>query len=79
MLYYYRLSNPREIAELLDLFARSNVKLIIAGHWHYLVHESIGPMDEWLVESLTVSDSGKTHCFSVTLDGASESLARIAF
>lgn len=79
VLYYYRLSNPREVARLLDLFARSNVKLILAGHWHYLVHESIGPMDEWLVESLTVTDAGKTHCFSVTLDGASESLARIAF
>jgi len=79
VLYYYRLSNPREVAELLDLFARSNVKLIIAGHWHYLVHESIGPIDEWLVESLTVTDAGAAHCFSVTLDGASESLARLAF
>jgi 3',5'-cyclic-AMP phosphodiesterase len=79
VLYYYRLSNPREVAELLDLFARSNVKLILAGHWHYLVHESIGPMDEWLVESLTVTDGDKTHCFAVTLDGASESPARLAF
>jgi 3',5'-cyclic-AMP phosphodiesterase len=79
VLYYYRLSNLREVAELLDLFARSDVRLIISGHWHYLVHESLGPMDEWLVESLTVTDGGSSHCFSVTLNGASESLTRVAF
>ena len=45
-------------APLLELCAQSNVKLIIAGHWHYLVHESLGAMDEWLVESLTVTDGG---------------------
>jgi hypothetical protein len=79
VLYYYRLSDPREAAELLDLFAKSNVKLIIAGHWHYLVHESLGSMDEWLVESLTVTDAGSAHCFSVGLDGGSASVTRLAF
>jgi hypothetical protein len=79
VLYFYRLGNPREQARLLDLFARSNVKLIIAGHYHYLVHESVGPFDEWLVESLTVRESGSTHCFSVTLTGTSWSLKRLAF
>jgi len=79
VLYYYRLANPREQAELLELFAESNVKLIIAGHYHYLVHESVGPYDEWLVESLTVKDGGSTHCFAVTLTGGSLSLSRLAF
>jgi len=79
VLYYYRLSNPREVAELLDLFAQSDVKLIIAGHWHYLAHESIGSMDEWLVESLTVTDGGSAHCFSITINGSQASVNRIAF
>ena len=79
VLYYYRLSDPREVAELLDLFARSGVRLIVAGHWHYLAHDQIGSMDQWLVESLTVTDGGRAHCFAVTLDGSVASLARISF
>ncbi|HTX72240.1 MAG TPA: metallophosphoesterase [Rectinemataceae bacterium] len=80
VLYYYRLANPREQAELLELFAQSKVKLIIAGHYHYLVHENVGAFDEWLVESLTVKDGGSTHCFSITLkNDGTVSLSRIAF
>jgi hypothetical protein len=77
--YDWRMANPLEVATLLDLFARSNVSLIVCGHFHYLVHETIGPMDEWLVESLTVKEGGMTHCFRITLDGAARSLERLAF
>jgi hypothetical protein len=79
VLYYYRLSNPREVAELLDLFAKSDVKHIIAGHWHYYGHESVGSMDEWLVESLTVTDGGSAHCFSVDIAGSTAAVTRLAF
>ena len=79
-LYYFRLANPREVAELLDLFGQYDVKLILAGHYHYYVHENVGgAFDEYLVDSLTVSDGGSHHCLAVTLNGASASVARPSF
>jgi 3',5'-cyclic AMP phosphodiesterase CpdA len=79
-LYYYRLANPREVAELLDLFGRYDVKLIIAGHYHYYVHENVGgAFDEYLVDSLTVSAGGSHHCLAVTLNGGTASVTRPTF
>ena len=79
-LYYYRLANPREVAELLDLFGQYNVKLILAGHYHYYVHENVGgAFDEYLVDSLTVSAGGSHHCLAVTLNGDAASVARPSF
>jgi 3',5'-cyclic AMP phosphodiesterase CpdA len=79
-LYYFRLANPREVAELLDLFGRYDVKLIIAGHYHYYVHENVGgAFDEYLVDSLTVSAGGSHHCLAVTLNNNAVSVTRPTF
>jgi 3',5'-cyclic AMP phosphodiesterase CpdA len=33
--FYYSMSNARERALLLDTFARTNVKYVLTGHWHF--------------------------------------------
>ncbi len=50
-IFYFALSNPRERAELLALFARTNVKLYCAGHYHPSAYYDYGPFQEHVLKA----------------------------
>jgi 3',5'-cyclic AMP phosphodiesterase CpdA len=77
-LSYYRLANARERALLLDLFASSQVKLVLAGHWHFPVyHNYEGYFEEWLCDSLTYADAEGRHCLSVQVAEGKATVERL--
>lgn len=51
-IFYFALSNPRERAFLLNLFAKTNVKGIYSGHYHIGGDHDFGPFHEKVVNSL---------------------------
>lgn len=51
-IFYFCLSNPRERAELISLFARTNVKLYCSGHYHAGAFYDYGPFQEHVVKAL---------------------------
>jgi Icc protein len=65
---YYRITNPRERIELLDLFARSDVRLVLAGHRHAPVSTELGAFYELVVGSLVDSD-GVAYALRVDVAG----------
>lgn len=48
-IFYFSLSNPREIAELISLFSKTNVKLYCSGHYHSSRFYDFGPFQEYVV------------------------------
>jgi hypothetical protein len=68
---YYRITNPRERIELIDLFARTNVKAVFVGHWHFPTETAVGPFYERVSGSLVDSDvDGKAHAWVVSVDAS---------
>ncbi|HET7838362.1 MAG TPA: metallophosphoesterase [Rectinemataceae bacterium] len=66
---YYRITNPRERIELIDLFARTRVVAVFVGHWHYPEESDVGPFIERVSGSLVDSDiDGKAHAWVVSVD-----------
>ena len=71
---YFSLSNPRERAELISLFARTNVKLYCSGHYHPGGYYDYAGFQEYTVKAfgslgkyhiLHVDESGEEPVFSV--------------
>ncbi len=50
-IFYFCLSNPRERAELISLFGRTNVKLYCAGHYHKGRYYDFGAFQEHILEA----------------------------
>jgi len=65
---YGKLTNAAERAELIDLYAKNGVELLLEGHEHYTRRTKIGSMDEWLCASLKGS-AGNGHGVTVTVSG----------
>ena len=81
LLAYYRLTDSIERAKLIELFGTTDVRQVFGGHWHYYMHEKVGDLfDEWLVDSLTYTDSDNlVHCFGVTVSGTAVTVDRLSF
>jgi len=71
---YFSLSNPRERAELLSLFARTNLKLYCSGHYHYGASCDYGTFKERSLKDfgwagkyhiLHIDESGDEPTFSI--------------
>lgn len=69
---YYRLTNPRERADLLDLFARNQVKAVFVGHWHYSFDTDCNLFHERIVGSFCNGTDGQGHCWVVDVDAAGQ-------
>lgn len=67
---YYRLTNPRERAWLLDLFARNRVAGLFVGHYHYPFDTDCNAFRERIAGSFTDGADGKGHCWVVDVDAA---------
>lgn len=81
LLSCYRLTDAIEGAKLLELFGTNGVRQVFRGHRHCYMHERIGDyFDEWLIDSLTYTDSDElVHCFAVTVIGNQSSVVRLGF
>jgi 3',5'-cyclic AMP phosphodiesterase CpdA len=74
---YYRITNPRERAVLLELFHETGVELLLCGHYHRIVVTDCGSFDERIVGSLVDSNvDGKAH-FAVVRVSASGAIEGI--
>ena len=71
---YFSLSNPRERAELISLFAQTHVKLYCSGHYHPGSYYDYAGFQEYTVKSfgsfgkyhiLHVDESGEEPAFSI--------------
>ena len=67
---YYRLTNPRERALLLTLFARNRVKAVFVGHWHFPLVTDCYLFKEWIAGSFANGTDDKGHCWVVDVDAA---------
>jgi 3',5'-cyclic-AMP phosphodiesterase len=67
---YIRLPNPLERAIILDLFAASDVRLMLNGHTHAYGEASLGDLREITIGSLVDANDGLAHCLVVQVDGA---------
>lgn len=65
---YYRLTNPRERAQLLTLFAHNRVKAVFVGHWHYPYVTDCNLFKERIAGSFANGTDGKGHCWVVDVD-----------
>ena len=64
---YFSLSNPRERAELISLFAHTNVKLYCSGHYHPGAYCNYAGFQEYTVKSFGLF--GKYHILHVDESG----------
>ena len=64
---YFSLSNPRERAELISLFAQTNVKLYCSGHYHPGAYYDYAGFQEYTVKSF--GSFGKYHILHIDESG----------
>lgn len=66
---YYRITDTRERAQLLDLFNARGVRLLACGHWHHPLRTSCGSFDECVTGSLW-GPSASCALVSIAPDGS---------